>query len=305
MFSMIIAIVFGIVGLVIILASRTKFVGVISVLLAIVFMVIGCTAHLDTGYTGIVTTFGAVEPYTLSEGLNFIKPWQDVVKMNNQKQKQPFELQAFSSDLQQVSVRGAFNHSIDPATAMNLYRDVGVKYMQTIVNPRLEENVKSVVANYTAERLIAQRDTLGIAVTEKMQAELSSFGINISDVMIEDIDFTDSFTQAIEKKQVATQEKLRAQTQQEQLTMEAEAEAQRKRIAAESEAEIARVKADAEAYETLTKAEAEAEANKKIAESLTKDIIDYNYANSWNGELPATYIGSGGSIPVINAGTAW
>ena len=57
------------------------------------------------------------------------------------------------------------------------------------------------------------------------------------------------------------------------------------------------------------KADAEAEANKKIADSLTEEYLEYNYvnayANAWNGELPLTYVGSDtGSIPVINTKAA-
>ena len=75
-------------------------------------------------------------------------------------------------------------------------------------------------------------------------------------------------------------------------------------IAAASEAEIARIKTDAEAYEIRTRADAEAEANKKIAESLTNEYLEYNYvnayANAWDGKLPSTFMGSEDSLPIIN-----
>ena len=81
--------------------------------------------------------------------------------------------------------------------------------------------------------------------------------------------------------------------------MEAEQAAARKKIEAEAAAEVVRIQADAEAYEIKTKADAEAEANEKIAATVTEKLIDYTQAQSWNGELPSTYIGSGNAIPVI------
>ena len=52
-------------------------------------------------------------------------------------------------------------------------------------------------------------------------------------------DFTDAFTNAVEAKQVAAQNKLKAQTEQEQATMEEEARAKRAIITANAEAEQA------------------------------------------------------------------
>ena len=81
--------------------------------------------------------------------------------------------------------------------------------------------------------------------------------------------------------------------------MEAEQAAARKKIEAEAAAEVVRIQADATAYEIKTKADAEAEANEKIAATVTEELIDYTQAQNWNGKLPATFIGSGGAIPVI------
>lgn len=308
MITTILAIIFALLGIVF-LATRPKALGVVSLIVAVILVFLSCTVFMDTGYTGVVTTFGKTENYTLDAGLNWVKPWQNVIKMNNQKQKLPFKLDVFSADLQQVSVTGAMNYSIDKTTAMNLYREVGVRYTDVLVEPRMAEEIRAVFKAYTAEQLISRRDELSVEATARMQKELAGYGINIADVIVEDIDFNEAYLAAVEEKQVTTQKKLTAQTIQEQQTMEARAEAERKQIAAASEAEIARIKTDAEAYEIRTKADAEAEANKKIAESLTEEYLEYNYvnayANAWNGELPLTYVGSDtGSIPVINTKAA-
>ena len=63
---------------------------------------------------------------------------------------------------------------------------------------------------------------------------------------------------------------------------------------------IKKVEAEAEATAIITRAEAEAEANRKISESLTQGLIDYTYAQAWDGKLP-TFMGESGVIPFLNA----
>ena len=270
-----------------------------SVIVALILVILSCISYVPTGYTGIVTTFGKVHDNTLDAGINFHAPWDNVVTMDNREQRGTFQLQAFSKDIQQVDIQGSINYSIDKSTAMNLYKDVGVEYVSILVGPRIQEDVKVIIAQYTAENLIANRQDAANQIEALVREELTPKGINVISFAMENIDFTDGFEQSVEAKQIATQEKQRAQTQQEQQTMEAEQAAKRKRIEAEAAAEVAKVQADAEAYSVQVKAEAEAEANKKINESLSQDLIKYHEINAWDGKLP-TYMGGNSTIPVIN-----
>ena len=129
---------------------------------------------------------------------------------------------------------------------------------------------------------------------------MKPFGITIVSIAIEDIDFTDAFTAAVEAKQVAAQNKLTAETEQAQKTMEEQAIAERAIIAANAEAEKAVIAANAELEVVKVQAEAalyagekEAEMNKRISESLTPDLIRYYWIKEWNGELPRTVLGEG------------
>ena len=115
------------------------------------------------------------------------------------------------------------------------------------------------------------------------------------------------FTNAVEAKQVAEQEKLRAQTEQEKLTMEAEQKAARDKIEAESSAAIAKINAEADLEVQKINADAaeyagqkEAAVNQAIAASLTPELVAYYEIMQWNGQLPTTYLGSDEAIPVIN-----
>ena len=283
-----------------------KLAAVLSIVIAVVIVLIifasTCIRSVPTGYTGILTTFGKVEDSNLEAGVHVIAPWQNIVLMDNRVQKQSMDTQAFSSDIQQVDVSLAVTYTINKTAAANLYQKVGLNYYNSIIYPQLMENTKTVFAYYTAEGLIETRDELAMKVTDMMRTDVADFGIDISNVAIENIDFSDSFTDAIEAKQVATQELQRAETQQKQAILEAEAAAERERISAQAKADVAKIEADAVAYAITAKAAAEAEANTKVAQSLTEELIEYTQAQLWDGKLPATYVGASGSLPVLNIG---
>ena len=284
--------------------NKTIIIAAVVLILAVLVFAT-CTAQVPTGYTGILTTFGRVEKYTLDAGFHFKSPFQKVVLMDNREQKTVFKTQSFSSDIQQVDIDGSINFSINTATAMNLYREVGTNYFNTLVMPRLLENTKAVFSKYTAENLVAARERLSLTIRDQLSSEMERYGINIISVSIENIDFTDSFTDAVEQKQVAAQKKLQAEIEQEQKTMETQQQAERQRITAEAEAAVKKIQADAAAYATRIQAEAEAEANQKIAASLTESLIKWQQANSWDGKLPTFMSGeSSTTLPILNMQTA-
>ena len=275
----------------------------IAAVILVLLVATTCTATVQTGYTGIVTTFGKVEDVTLEAGLHFKSPFQRIIPMDNREQKSTFNTEAFSSDIQQVQITGSINYAINKKTAMNLFKEVGTDYFNKLVYPRMLEITKGVFSKYTAENLVANRQKLSESIREGLDNELDEYGINVISVSIENLDFTDAFTDAVEAKQVAAQKKLQAEIEQNQMTMETQQQAERKRNNAEAEANVAKINADADAYALQVRSEAEAEANKKIAESLTENLIRFNEIKNWDGKLPTYMSGQGGTtIPVLNLG---
>lgn len=271
---------------------------------AVAFVVaLCCITTVPTGYTGIVTTFGKVENYTYDAGFHLKAPFQRVIKMDNRTQKSVEELQAFSSDIQQVDISIAVNYSIDQSTAEKLYKTVGQEYYSKILYPRLLENTKAVFSKYTAEKLVAYRETLSSEITALVVEDVADYGITVSSIAVQDIDFTDAFTNAVEAKQVAQQNKLTAETEQAQLTMQAQQEAERQVIKAQADAEQAKIAAQADLEVTKIQADAaeyagqkEAAKNKAIAESITPELVRYYYILQWNGILPETMLGENANI---------
>lgn len=280
-------------------------VGVVIVLAAIFLSSFSPFVTVPAGHTGVVTSFGRVEDYTLAEGLHLKSPLKKVVLMDTRTQRATLSLQAFSSDIQQVDLVCSVNYAVDRATCQTLYRNVGLNYYQTVMEPRIQENIKAVFTRYTAENLMEARNSLSVQVQELLAPEMAQYGITVTSVAIENVDFTDAFTDAVEQKQVAEQTRLRVETEQAQQTaveqaeaerrvIAANAEAQERAILAEADAEVARINADAEKY----RGEKQAEVNQLLAASLTSELIDYYQLQQWNGELPTVY--GGQTLPVLD-----
>lgn len=274
---------------------------IIASVLALILLLtlISCISTVPTGYTGILTTFGRVEDRTMGAGVHFIAPWQKIVKLDNRTQKVEINAQAFSSDIQQVDLKMSVNYCIDQATAQNLYKTVGKQYYDTVLYPRILENTKSVFAKYSAEELVSHRQDLSSEIQKLLTADATRYGIQIVNFSVEDIDFTDAFTNAVEAKQVAAQNKLTAETQQAQKTMEQEQIAKRRIIDANAAAEEAKIQAEADLEVTKIQADAaeyagqkEAAKNKAISEWLTDTLIRYYYIQAWDGKLPQYMFGA-------------
>lgn len=279
-------------------------------LFGLVIIVFGVITSVPTGHTGILTTFGKVEDVTLEAGVQFKMPWQEIVCMDNRTQKGTVEMKGFSKDIQEVSIKYSINYQINKQNAQNIYKSIGTDYYERVMSPRIQETVKNVIANYDAEQLINSRDTLSSEITDLLKAELAEFNIDVVSTAIEDLDFSDAFTNAVEDKAVAAQALLKAKTEQEQKTMEEQQAAERQKIQAEASAAVAKIQAEADREVLQIQADAaeyagqkDAAINEALAKSLTDILIKYYEIQQWDGKLPETYIagGDGTVLPIIGS----
>ena len=257
------------------------FLTIVAVILAII-IISSCTVVIEAGHTGVVSTFGKISEDVLQEGFHLKAPWQQVTKMDNRIVKLEVETEAFSSDLQTVAVRIAVNYRVDTSKSYYIVKNIGRGYEGVLVTPTVNEILKSVIAHDTAEKSITNRAAISTSILDGLNEKLNPNGIYVADINIIDFDFSDTYIQAIEAKQVAEQQKLKAQIEQEQLTMEKQAQAERDIIAANAALEVSKIEAEAVEYA----GQKEAAANRAISESITPELIEYNKIQRWNGELP-------------------
>lgn len=282
-------------------ANKRQFFALFGLLICL----LGCIKTVPTGATGIITTFGKVESTTLDAGIHFLAPWKKVVKMDNRVQKAQIDLQCFSKDIQEVTVTYTVNYQINKTNAQDIYRTIGTGYYDTVIVPRVQEAVKAAFAKYTANELIEDRNTVATIVHEDLTDDLAGYNIELVATAIENIDFSDEFTNAAEAKVTAAQNKLTAQTEQERLNLEASAEAERKVIAAQAEADAAIVAAEADAEVAKIAADSAEYQGQKDAAIMSAignelrnnpDLIKYYYATGWDGKLPETMLSDDANV---------
>ncbi len=183
------------------------------------------------------------------------------------------QTEAFSKDLQTVTTTLAINYRVDTSKSYSIYKNIGADYETVLVTPAVNEVLKATTAKYTAEESVTNRALISDGLVEGLNEKLNSIGLYVTDVNIINFDFSEAFINAIEEKQVAQQKLLKSETDKQTAIINAEANAETIRITAE----------------------AEAKANKIINDSLSKNVIEYNKVEKWNGELPKV-TGSSGSL---------
>lgn len=261
-----------------------------------------CSARAATvpdGHVGIVVRRGAAQDETLPPGKYWTNPiTTKIILMDTRWQKYTTQTSAFSKDIQQVDIVVSMSYQIKDTGALRLYKEVGMDYADKIMLPSLLDALKSTFAKYSAEELISRRDQISNEVLDALEKQLEFYKLAVREVAIEDIDFTDAFTNAIEEKQVATQRKLQVETEQEQQNLVAAAEAERAKIKAQADAEqkLIRAKADADAV----KIAADAEAYRLEMESryITDKVIQKETIEKWDGKLPT--ITGANAVPLVD-----
>ena len=245
----------------------------IVALLAIILLIASISVVRE-GQAGVKYHMGKVVATDLAPGLHFHAPFvQSIKKVDVTEQIYTADVSAYTRDTQTVdSLDIQINYYYDRAELDTLIRSIGLKNVKSkLVVPNLTSVLKNEVGKYKAEELIANRSALEKNIAQELEGILSKYGIVVSRIAIQDIEFEEAFEQVVEQKVAAEQKALTVKNE----TIQKEEEAKQRVIAAEAEAKA-----------TLAKAEADAEANRLLNESLTGELLTYYKVQKWNGEFP-------------------
>lgn len=247
----------------------------ISLLVIIALLILFPIRMVETNHTGVLTRFGKVQEKTISNGLHILPPLTKVDKINNKIQVLEIKADGFSSDIQEVHIVYDLSYNILPENSKYIFENIGKKYEDNIITPKTMESIKIVLAKFTAQDLISKRTEVSKLIEEVLTEKISSYKINVSSASIRDIDFNETYTNAVEQKQVAEQNKLKQQT-----------EAETKIIQAEAEARVRKIEAEGKASAKIIEAESISKANNLIKQSADEKVIKLQYIEKWNGVLP-------------------
>lgn len=257
-------------------AKRIVFWCIIGV--ALIILLSNVIVVVDAGHTGVIVTGGAVSEGTFAAGFHLKAPFvQSVEQVDNRTQKIDCTGTAASKDLQTVTTEVAVNYKVLESESAILYKTVGNHYADTIIAPTIQESIKAVTAQFTAEQLITERQIVSGMIKDQLSAKINPYGLQVEIFNIVDFAFGEEFKAAVEAKQTAQQQALKA------------------------EQDLARIKIEAE--QKVTQAQAEADSIKLIQDTLnaSPNYIEYMKWLKWDGKLPTVMSGNGSEL-MVNVG---
>lgn len=271
---------------------------VLTVLAIVVgILVLNPFKTIDAGTVGVKLRFGQAVG-TMDPGIHVVFPFMEqAIVYSTRTVKRTFEqVNSYSKDIQASNSKVSVNYRVDPAKAVEVYSRYGETFADAIIDPVLFKRMKEIFGKYDAAEIVTQREKLGVEVENNVRQNMPA-GIIIDGVQIENIDFSDSYEQAIEAAMQAQAEVKK--TEQELLRQKVEAEKVVVNADAAAKARVAQATAEAAAIKL--KGEAEAAAIKAKAEALASNpnLVALTATEKWNGTLPTTMV-PGSSVPFVN-----
>lgn len=186
----------------------------------------GCTV-IGPGERGIRFYFGKASNDIEEPGAYLWIPFfMGMTKIDVQVQKSEIETSAASKDMQDITTKVAVNWKLAPEKVVQTYKNVGDEeaILQRILVPAVSEVLKASTAKYTAEEILNKRMALKNEIDLGLKERLNAYGIDLFDVSITHLSFTEGFSKAVESKQIAEQRAKEAAYEAEKATQDAKAE---------------------------------------------------------------------------------
>lgn len=229
---------------------------------------------VDAGERGVRTHLGNVAGI-VEPGLYLKIPLiQAVHKMSVRTQSVIYErenpLASASSDLQDVSIASVTNYHVDPTKVVDVYVQYKTlsAFEESVIRPAVRDTVKATASQFSAADLVTKRPEFASKVAMTLNERLADTFVLVEQSNITDLQFSESFSRAIEAKVTAVQEAEAAKNTLERIKYEAQ--------------------------QTIETAKATAESQRIQSQSLAaqggEDYVALKAIEKWNGVLPATYI---------------
>lgn len=237
-------------------------------------LLLGSFKTIGPGERGVMVTMGYPSSTTLGSGFHFKLPLISSVKIVN-VQIQAIETTTSSGtvDQQEVTTKAVVNLQVDETQASEIVKTVGSEEaLLTRIMPQIQEAINANVSKFSAEEILTKRGQLKADIETMIKERCSKYGVIVHDLSIKDLQYSQQYAQAIEQKQIA-----------EQHAKQAEYDAQR---------------AIKEANAEVNKAKGTAEAQRLMKLTVTKEILQQQAIQKWDGKFPQ-FMG-GGTLPFIN-----
>lgn len=252
---------------------------VIAGFFLLLFIMLFCTRIVSPGYVGLKTTNGVLRDGYLQPGLYLVAPFvTNVIDVDTRVRRHDFkDIAAATKEQQTLTLSGIVNYHIDASKAHDLYESVGLDIADKVLDPAFSDFLKETTPKYEAGTILQFRDDIRAKAKAALSANLARYSIAVDDVYISNMDFSKSYSDAIEAAQVA-QQKVAEQTN---ITEQVKQQAEQTRQKAQGDADAAYISA-----------QAQAKSIQVIDDALraNPDYIQYQAIQKWDGHQPDTLV---------------
>ncbi|WP_101357285.1 prohibitin family protein [Raineya orbicola] len=279
-----------------------KIIGALAAVIVIITIISSACKRIDAGHVGLVVKlYGSergVQDVTEATGWVWYNPFTTQIEFPTFVQNVVFtrdategsrsneEFRVTTKDGLVVSFDVSMNYRVAPNKAAEIFR----KYRKpleeldkTVMRNYMREAYNKVSGKYTAEQLYENK----IQFQNESEAEIKSF-LGREGFVVEQVVLLNEL-----RLPQGVVDNINAKINARQIALKKEQEVAQER--AEAQKEVEKAKGYAEAMRI--RAEAESEYNRKLAESISPNLIEYEKIKKWNGQTPQ-YVGAGGGIIV-------
>jgi len=271
-----------------------------AALVAAILLVRPTITYIEPGHVGIVINRagGGVSPQPLGPGFHVRNPLFTAIEQyptfmqtlvltraSTEGSENNDEINVNSIEGQPLSLDVSMSFELDGTKVPALYQTFRTT-IETISHGFIKQAIRQSLQEVVGQEQIA--DILGPKKAETvtrtqaaLQKRLDPYGISVRQFTLNEFRAPKAVMDAISLKNVMQQQALTAQNELQKNTFQAQGDS---------------IKAAGRAKAILTEAEAQAKANDLLSRSLTGNLVQYEMAKRWNGQMPQV---TGGAMPMM------
>lgn len=236
--------------------------------LALFWTAISSVTVIPAGHVGVKDLFGKVSDDPLGPGIRLVNPMVDVHKMSVRTQEVKEAAAVPSSEGLIVTLDVSLLFNLDPKKAPEVYRTLGMNYINVFLEPQLRSHVRGATASFEAKALYTSaREEIANKILDDLRPIYEARGFINAAILLRNVVLPQVVASAI-------QQKLKAEQEAEQMIFVLEREkreAERKRIEGRGIADFQRIVTEG-ISEPLLRWKG-IEATEKLAESSNAKVL--------------------------------
>ncbi|MBO5649188.1 MAG: hypothetical protein J6S76_04680 [Clostridia bacterium] len=269
-------------------------IGAIVVIAAVVIVTVLSTfTVVPSGFVGVRVTMGQVSDDVMNPGMYLHVPFiESVTRVMTKQVDQIYSDTIWGESSEQTALYMSditVTYKLNPDKAAYVVKNVA-NYSEDLVNVTLVSSALKAAARTLQTTQVTNRAMIEPAAVSSLQEAVNNkYGTGVVTILyinINDMDFEESYQNAIAERQLSEQAYQRQVIENKTAIEKAEADRQVAITNAHAQAEADRIAAEAQAEIVRIAAEAQAEANRKLSESITDELVEYKKIEMWDGKLP-------------------